>query len=217
MVSDAALKRKAAFQEKKQQLGGVENLFKQNKNRKVRVHFTEKGEIVSISENTDTTLNGLFHADFTREQISIFEGKSISNFRIARDPDVDGLFYIEVRETLVQTLNVFDFLTEITDTETDPDINIVIDRMYFKVSISKKCLEYYRSLPHDRVTANGKTFLDFYLTLKGNPHFLIEHVRVKFSDLVAQHQITEVLDQKHTGQYSVYTKKALDKYRLTVL
>lgn len=218
MVSEKALQRKLQFQEKKTHAGGIKSLINKNKNRKMRVHFTETGDIVSVSNNTNDTLNGLFHTDFTKEQLSIFESKSISSFKIARDPDIEGVFYIEEKELTIQTVSVNDFLVEVDNISIhDPDINIVVDKFYFKISISKHCLDNYTAKSTSKATANGKTYLDFYITLKGNPHFLIEHIRVKFSDLVEKHTITEVLDQEHTGQYSVYTKKALDKYRLTVL
>jgi len=212
-LSQAELRRQRFLENKEKFEGNYYAMQKAEYEKDHTVYFLEDGTITCITKEDVEVLKGWKSYTFTKEQVTILDGKNLDLYRVAQNPDDENTYHIELRpiESLyVRSEDAFVQLIEYDKSRTY-NIKVGFKGNKFTVTASAKTKNKYKGKDLDTITAKGQKELTFYFTSVNDPHFMIYIVKVKLKDLIEEGTITTDTP-KDLDRCSVYTLEIFDKY-----
>lgn len=198
-VTKQALERKKQFVKNKKAVG-IDTIMFDSLYPERTVYFDTQGEITCITQDQSFEPDPEWLTyDFTLPEIEmICENVSASRFTVNKVDDVYQIVENKARKPLgISHGN--DML--LVDECNDADIMVEVKESEIIVSIKK-----------DATTSDTKTkVLPFYVTLPGNPHYMIYNFYVPVGDLTNKGSVRIPVDDDFT-ENSVYTKPVFDTY-----
>ena len=177
------------------------------------VYFLEDGTITCISKEEVKVLKEWKSYVFSKEQVTILDGKNIDLYRVAQNPDDEDTYHIELKpiESLyVRNEDAFVQLIEYSKSRAF-NIKVGFKNNKFVVTASAKTKNKYKDKELEKITAKGHKDLVFYFTSVNDPHFMIFFVKVPLKDLIKQGSVATDTP-KDLDRCSVYTLEIFDKY-----
>lgn len=214
MVSPEALKRKKRFLENKDKFeGNYYAMQKAEYEKDHTVYFLQDGTITCITKEKIEPKKDWKSYVFSKQQVSILDGKNLDLYRVAQNPDDENTYHIELRpiESLyVRNEDAFVQLIEY-DKSRSYNIKVGFKNNKFFVQASAKTKNKYKGKDLNTITAKGHKELVFYFTSVNDPHFMIFVVKVKLHELIKE-GIVYTDTPKDLDRCSVYTLELFDKY-----
>lgn len=214
MVSPEALKRKKRFLENKDKFeGNYYAMQKAEYEKDHTVYFLQDGTITCITKEEIEPKKEWKSYVFSKQQVSILDGKNLDLYRVAQNPDDENTYHIELRpiESLyVRNEDAFVQLIEY-DKSRSYNIKVGFKNNKFFVQASAKTKNKYKGKDLNTITAKGHKELVFYFTSVNDPHFMIFVVKVKLHELIKE-GIVYTDTPKDLDRCSVYTLELFDKY-----
>ena len=214
-VSEKALARKAAFVAAKEQAGGAESLWIQQKNKPWSVYFNEAGDILCFTNETQATLNEewLTH-DFTSEQLGMLHGKDLTKYRIRKEETEENVYVIELKP--IETVYVSakeDFLFAVEDNGARKwDLQLEVHKDDVVVKLGKAQLEKYKDVYPISATVNGQRLIKIFITATNDPHTMFHYQVIALADLLSNNGEVKFEVDIDFREYSFYTNKLFDTY-----
>jgi len=177
------------------------------------VYFLEDGTITCVTKEEVEPKKEWKSYVFTRDQITILDGKNLDQYRVATNPDDENTYHIELKpiESLyVRNEDAFVQLIEYSKTRSY-NIKVGFKNSKFVVTASAKTKNKYKGKDLNTITAKGHKELVFYFTSVNDPHFMIFFVKVSLKDLIKEGSVTTDTP-KDLDRCSVYTLEIFDKY-----
>ena len=214
MVSPEALKRKKKFLKNKDKFEGNYYAMQKAEYEKDHiVYFLEDGTITCITKEEIKPKKEWKSYVFSKQQVSILDGKNLDLYRVAQNPDDENTYHIELRpiESLyVRNEDAFVQLIEYSKSKSY-NIKVGFKNKKFFVQASAKTKNKYKGKDLNTITAKGHKELVFYFTSVNDPHFMIFIVKVKLHELIKE-GIIYTDTPKDLDRCSVYTLELFDKY-----
>jgi hypothetical protein len=216
MVTDQALERKKRRAEIKEEAGNIRKLRRSLLTREWRVWFDHDGNIITFTQSDLEPKENWNTHDFTQDQLQILVGKDTGRYVVVKDKEIDNLYSIQVRTDNFYKLDKNSFLAEIKDFEKETDYYAVLctlSKDCFNVALNTDIKAEYTNIKPKDAIKEGSRNLVFYLTAWKDPHIFLEEISVSLEDLL----INNSVDVKISGtpdQFSVYTKKLFQEYKL---
>ena len=177
------------------------------------VYFLQDGTIVSITKEEIEPKKEWKSYVFSKQQVSILDGKNLDLYRVATNPDDEDTYHIELRpieSIYVRNEDAFVQLIEYDKSRTY-NIKVGFKTEKFVVTASAKTKNKYKGKDLNTITAKGHKELVFYFTSVNDPHFMIFFVKVPLKDLIEKGSYA-VDTPKDLDRCSVYTLQIFDKY-----
>lgn len=207
VVSEQALERSKKFKKIKLEQG-LDAVMFDSVYPDTRVFFNDQGEVTCISRdsNFQPPEDWKTH-DFTEEEIGMVSGVTgLSRFSVIKTAEGYKITADSVREPLgiIQgnTLEPIDKNIE------NPDITVTVTHTDIEVTATQ---EIIAQLVKNNYSYDGNKVLAFYVTLRGNPHFMVYNFYVPLGDLANKGIVKIPVDDDFT-EYSIYTKPVFDSY-----
>jgi hypothetical protein len=194
-LSQAELRRQRFLENKEKFEGNYYAMQKAEYEKDHTVYFLDDGTITCITKEDVEVLKGWNSYTFTKEQVTILDGKNLDLYRVAQNPDDEDAFVQLIEYDKSRTYN----------------IKVGFKGNKFTVTASAKTKNKYKGKDLDTITAKGQKELTFYFTSVNDPHFMIYIVKVKLKDLIEEGTITTDTP-KDLDRCSVYTLEIFDKY-----
>ena len=215
MPSKQALARRQKFADAKKQAGGYDALREESKNLPVLIYFDEVGEIKGISR-TPIPDKDWKHQSFSEEAVSILKGKNVNLYRMTQDLKEEGLYHLEEKPTeeiFLRSETDALYLIPCADSEDDPyEIRVSIRDNEFSVTLHTTVKESYKDIASEDYIISGQRALRFYITEKGDPHFLLRDLTFPLSKLIEDKTCTIMLPEYYYENTDIYTVKVFNQY-----
>jgi len=212
-LSEAEKRRKRFLANKEKHDGNYYAMQKAEYEKDHTVYFLEDGSITCITKEEIKPKKEWKSYVFSKEQITILDGKNLTNYRVAQNPDDENVYHIEltpIESLYVRSEDTFVQLIEY-DKSKSYNIKVGFKNDKFVVTASAKTRKKYDGKSLSSMSAKGHKELVFYFTSVNDPHFMIFIVKVKLKDLIKEG--TVVTDTpKDLDRCSVYTLEIFDKY-----
>lgn len=212
-LSEAEARRQRFLANKEKFNGNYYAMQKAEYEKDHTVYFLEDGTITCISKEEVKVLKEWKSYVFSKEQVTILDGKNIDLYRVAQNPDDEDTYHIELKpiESLyVRNEDAFVQLIEYSKSRAF-NIKVGFKNNKFVVTASAKTKNKYKDKELEKITAKGHKDLVFYFTSVNDPHFMIFFVKVPLKDLIKQGSVTTDTP-KDLDRCSVYTLEIFDKY-----
>ena len=214
MASTEAEKRRQRFLANKEQFDG--NYYAMQKaeyEKDCTVYFLQDGTITCITKEDIEPKKDWKSYKFSREQVSILDGKNLDLYRVATNPDDENTYHIELRPIDSIYVRNEDAFVQIIEYSKSRSYNIKVGFKTgkFLVTASAKTKNKYKGKDLNSITAKGHNELVFYFTSVNDPHFMIFFVKVPLKDLIKDGSYA-VDTPKDLDRCSVYTLQIFDKY-----
>jgi hypothetical protein len=206
------MRRKGDFENLiKSQMGDtVEEILKFKQDRPYRVYFDQRGEITYFG-NDDIKIDPewLTH-DFTPDQLSVLQNAKTEKFCVVKDRLIDNLYSIQTK-TYEVTHRKQQHLEEINQDILNADIVCEMhdDKICFTMGSALRS-----QIGQSKLSVKTLTF---YLTAKGDPHWLFKRLVVPADRMLKKKIVFKTNIKAHKDDLSIYTKKVFDTYALKVL
>jgi len=214
-ISEAALARKKAFQEAKQEAGNAETLQFLQKNKPWTVYFNDEGDVVCFSnnENQEIDPDWITH-DFTQEQLGILHGKDLTKYRVRKEETVENVYVIELKP--IETVYVSakeDFLYEVeTSSARKWDLKLEVHKDDVVVKLGKAVLESYADVYPISATIKGQRLIKIFITAPDDPHVMFHYQVIALADLLSNKGEVKFDVDHDFREYGFYTNKLFDVY-----
>ena len=145
----------------------------------ISIYFLEDGTIVCITKEEIEPKKEWKSYIFSKQQVSILDGKNLDLYRVATNPDDENTYHIELRpieSIYVRNEDAFVQLIEY-DKSRSYNIKVGFKTEKFVVTASAKTRNKYKGKDLNTITAKGHKELVFYFTSVNDPHFMIFFVK----------------------------------------
>jgi len=218
MPSKEALEKKKKFAELKEKAGSARAVQRDKLLSPYRLYFDKEGNIISLTKESNTiNINDawLTH-DFEQDQIQILKGKNLARYIVVQDPNVDGVYSIELKNLDQKVINVDNsFLYHLEKSNNDSENFEILCTMSPKnlvVQLTNTVKEEYREVDAAKAKRKNQKVLYFYITAPNDPHVLFQEIEIQLKELLINNEVNIEL-QKNVSGCSLYTKKIFDKYK----
>lgn len=198
-VSEQALERKKKFRKTKQDVG-IDAIMFDSLYPERKVYFDKNGEITCITSDRSYEPDpDWLSYDFTLSEIEmVCENVSASRFSVKRVDDTYQIVENKDREPLGISHGNDLLLVDVCDSA---DIMVEVKESDIIVTI----------LTEEISDNEAKKVLPFYVTLPGNPHYMIYNFYVPVGDLTNKGSVKIPVDDNFT-ENSIYTKPVFGSY-----
>lgn len=205
-VSEQALERKRIFRENKQREGldaiSFDSMFPERK-----VYFNSNGEITCVTQDKNYKPDpDWLTYDFSQAELDMVnDNVSLTKFSVTKVHDA----YEIVTSTIRQPLGISQG-SDMLHIEPLPGANISIEVKESEIVVS--ATDAIRSeLKENNYSVDSTKVLPFYITMPGNPHYMLYNFYVPLGDLANKGSVKIPVEDDFT-EYSVYTKPVFDSY-----
>ena len=215
MVTKLANERRKRFLKLKENYEDVNDLIKAQLDRDIIIVFDSKGNILSVSPNDvghDFSDKDLSKAIFTKEQVTILEGRNWNDYMVKTDPIHATKYTIAVKPTEKQFVKTSDFLEKIELSKSRSyDVSVKLSDNTFTVKLSNKTKKQFKDIDTKIASIKSIRQFAFYITAENDPHYMLHTERVTLKDLIENTSIERKIPLE-LAQCDVYTMKIFDKY-----
>jgi len=215
MVTKVANERRKRFLKLKENYEDVNDLIKAQLERDIIIVFDSKGNILSVSPNDvghDFSDKDLSKAIFTKEQVTILEGRNWNDYMVKTDPIHATKYTIAVKPTEKQFVKTSDFLEKIELSKSRSyDVSVKLSDNTFTVKLSNKTKKQFKDIDTKIASIKSIRQFAFYITAENDPHYMLHTERVTLKDLIENTSIERKIPLE-LAQCDVYTMKIFDKY-----
>ena len=177
------------------------------------VYFLDDGTITCVTKEQIEPKKEWKSYTFTKEQITILDGKNLDLYRVSANPDDENTYHIELRPIESLYVRNEDAFVQLIEYDKSRSYNIKVEfkNKNFIVTASAKTKKKYKGKDLKSITAKGHKDLIFYFTSVNDPHFMIFFIKISLQELIENGSVkTET--PKDLDRCSVYTLQIFDKY-----
>ena len=205
-VSEQAQERKRIFRENKQREGldaiSFDSMFPERK-----IYFNSIGEITCVTQDKSYQPDpDWLTYDFSQAELDMVnENVGLSKFTVNKVHDA----YEIVASTIKQPLGISQG-SDMLHVEAYPgaDISIEVKETEIVVSTTDAIAS---ELKENNFSVDSTKVLPFYITMPGNPHYMLYNFYVPLGDLANKGSVKIPVEDDFT-EYSVYTKPVFGRY-----
>jgi len=206
-VSKKALERSSKFKKVKDEIG-IDAILFDSLFPDTRVYFNKHGEITCVTQD-DSLIpdpDWLTH-DFTSAELALVgRTKGLSKLHVSKIDKGYEIIVATIKKSvgIVQGSDLF-LVDEKVD---DADILVQVNPENIVVSTTPDMMT---ELCKNNYTHNNHKVLSFYVTLTGNPHYMVYNFYVPLSDLATKGSVKIPVEENYALN-SIYTKPVFDTY-----
>jgi len=215
-ISPQALARKQRFIEEKLNAGGFDQLVDQQDSRALRLYFDERGDIMSLTQESQSSVNPLWQTyEFDQHSLSILIDKDTNKFWVVTGKNGKCTVQLRPQATVYTTLKEEDILKiEFDPSASSADCMISIHSDNVTIQLSDKFKESMIGTYPIQATVKGKRIFKFFICDPEQQNVIFDTITVSMVELLTMKQVTKelVADLRHC---SIYTTPLFSKYLRT--
>lgn len=176
------------------------------------IHFDDRGVILSI-DNRISEEPGVQHAYFEIKDIMglVVGTERLRDYKVFYDSKTLDHHLKKLTSEEYKSNNLTTYVKKIERTD-NPEVIVKIVDDGITIRATDLLRDYFVPDASEKVKIGGKLDHRFYITLKDEPEFIIEDLKIKFSEILTGKEIH--INYEHKYDISVYTRYVFSTYSL---